>query len=194
MAIILILGGDSYRFLEKLSNFFYQILISGYELNRFLENSSVSPILEYWGMTPVDFWKAYPYLVRALDEFSRIRLIPERRIEIVEIFGGVFQDKLPRICQLGLNMVEIIFLDRRSRIVNWIINRRSFDKCQILLIIIIILLCKIISDIQDQNHQQQNRVSQQFEQSSVDQIGKFSLSGLFPVQYSSITGGALPCE
>ena len=29
--------------------------------------------------------------------------------------------------------------------------RRSFDKCQILLIIIIILLCKIISDIQEQN-------------------------------------------
>jgi len=88
--------------------------------------------------------------------------------------GWVSQD-LPIRVKYGRDY----FLDRRSRIVNWIINRRSFDKCQILLIIIIILLCKIISDIQDQNHQQQNRVSQQFEQSSVDQIGKFIISGPF---------------
>ena len=72
-------------------------------------------------------------------------------------------------------------------IVNWIINRRSFDKCQILLIIIIILLCKIISDIQDQNHQQQNRVTQQFEQSSVDQIGKFLICWHFVGGISSLT-------
>ena len=83
-------------------------------------------------------------------------------------------------------MAEIIFW-----IVNWIINRRSFDKCQILLIIIIILLCKIISDIQDQNHQQQNRVTQQFEQSSVDQIGKFIISGLLPVCFKHVTGDAV---
>ena len=83
-------------------------------------------------------------------------------------------------------MAEIIFW-----IVNWIINRRSFDKCQILLIIIIILLCKIISDIQDQNHQQQNRVTQQFEQSSVDQIGKFIISGLLPVRVWYVTGKAV---
>ena len=83
-------------------------------------------------------------------------------------------------------MAEIIFW-----IVNWIINRRSFDKCQILLIIIIILLCKIISDIQDQNHQQQNRVTQQFEQSSVDQIGKFIISGLLPVRFCYVTGDAV---
>ena len=80
-------------------------------------------------------------------------------------------------------MAEIIFW-----IVNWIINRRSFDKCQILLIIIIILLCKIISDIQDQNHQQQNRVTQQFEQSSVDQIGEYFIFSLFPVYFRSVSG------
>mgnify|MGYP000458073775 CR=1 FL=1 len=39
--------------------------------------------------------------------------------------------------------------------------RRSFDKCQILLIIIIILLCKIISDIQDQNTKKIDELSHQ---------------------------------
>ena len=39
--------------------------------------------------------------------------------------------------------------------------RRSFDKCQVLLVIIIILLCKIINDIQDQNNKKIEELAHQ---------------------------------
>ena len=45
--------------------------------------------------------------------------------------------------------------------------RRSFDKCHILLLIIIILLCKLISDIQNKNSQRQNLVNHKIEQGRI---------------------------
>ena len=55
--------------------------------------------------------------------------------------------------KLKLKMISKRHLPERKTM-----SRRSFDKCQVLLVIIILLLCKIIADIQDQNAQQQNRI------------------------------------